>query len=160
MVRTYNSCNSIDPFEAQSLPTSVRATLEPQEQGAIMVLARFDTTGRFVAAGLRDGRAWLWDLETQAVVRHFEGHVKMVTGLSYVSHILAGVVLNCFSFKVVTEFPFSPYCFARLEYHHLGFSIQNTTSSEVQDYALRCTNCRCMLSPAELVGGHPHDRNY
>jgi hypothetical protein len=54
-----------------------------------MVLARFDTTGRFVAAGLRDGRAWLWDLETQAVVRHFEGHVKMVTGLSYVGFALS-----------------------------------------------------------------------
>jgi len=118
-----------------------------------MVLARFDTTGRFVAAGLRDGRAWLWDLETHSVVRHFEGHVKMVTGLSYVSSLSEGMVLNCFSLKMVTEFPFSPHCFARLEYHHLGSGIQNTTSSEVQDYALRCTNRRCMLSPTELVGG-------
>jgi hypothetical protein len=59
-----------------------------------MVLARFDTTGRFVAAGLRDGRAWLWDLETQAVVRHFEGHVKMVTGLSYVGLLSVRVILN------------------------------------------------------------------
>lgn len=59
-----------------------------------MVLARFDTTGRFVAAGLRDGRAWLWDLETQAVVRHFEGHVKMVTGLSCVRSLPVRVILN------------------------------------------------------------------
>jgi len=118
-----------------------------------MVLARFDTTGRFVAAGLRDGRAWLWDLETQAVVRHFEGHVKMVTGLSYVGSLEARVILNCLSLKVVTEFPFSPHCFTRLEYHHLGSSIQNTPSPEVQDYAFRCTYRRCMLSPTELVGG-------
>jgi COMPASS component SWD1 len=94
LVRTSNSCIFIDPFEAQSLPTSVRATLEPQEQGAVVVLARFDTTGRFVAAGLRDGRAWLWDLETQAVVRHFEGHVKMVTGLSYVRFFSVEVLLS------------------------------------------------------------------
>lgn len=70
---------SIDPFETQNLPTTVRATLD---SGA--VIARFDWTGRFIAAGLRDGSALLWDLATQAVVRHFEGHVRAVTGLSWV----------------------------------------------------------------------------
>jgi COMPASS component SWD1 len=56
----------------------VRATLD---SGA--VIARFDRTGRFVAAGLRDGSVFLWDLATQAVVRNLEGHVRMITGLSY-----------------------------------------------------------------------------
>ena len=88
-----------------------------------MVLARFDTTGRFVAAGLRDGRAWLWDLDTQAVVRHFEGHVKMVTGLSYVGFLSVGMTFNRFPLQMVTEFPFSPHRFAGLEHHHLGSSI-------------------------------------
>lgn len=57
----------------------MRATLD---SGA--VIARFDTTGRFVAAGLRDGSALLWDLSTQAVVRHLEGHVKIITSLGLV----------------------------------------------------------------------------
>ncbi|PVG02155.1 WD40 repeat-like protein [Serendipita vermifera] len=68
----------LNPFETQSLPTTVRATLD---SGA--VIARFDKTGRFVAAGTRDGSVFLWDLATQAVVRNFEGHVRPVTGLSW-----------------------------------------------------------------------------
>jgi COMPASS component SWD1 len=61
----------------------VRATLD---SGA--VIARFDRTGRFVAAGLRDGSVFLWDLATQAVVRNLEGHVRVITGLSYALFLL------------------------------------------------------------------------
>lgn len=68
----------LNPFETQNLPSTVRATLD---SGA--VIARFDRTGRFVAAGLRDGSVFLWDLATQAVVRNLEGHVRAITGLSW-----------------------------------------------------------------------------
>ncbi len=64
------------PFEVQNLPATVRATLD---SGAL--IARFDSPGGFIAAGLRDGSVLLWDLATQAVIRHFEGHVKAITGL-------------------------------------------------------------------------------
>jgi COMPASS component SWD1 len=71
----------IDPFNI-TYPTAVQASLPSQ-----CSLARFDSSGRFVAAGRSDGSAAIWDLETRAAVRWLEGHVKGITSVECVMHI-------------------------------------------------------------------------
>jgi len=46
--------------------------------------ARFDPSGRYIAAARSDGLAVIWDLETRAAIRWLEGHVKAVTSVEYV----------------------------------------------------------------------------
>jgi len=71
--------NSIsDPFNI-TYPTAVQASLPSQ-----CSLARFDRSGRFVAAGRSDGSAAIWDLETRSTVRWLEGHVKGITSVECV----------------------------------------------------------------------------
>ena len=67
-----------DPFNI-TYPTAVQASLPSQ-----CSLARFDCSGRFVAAGRNDGSAAIWDLETRAAVRWLEGHVKGITSVECV----------------------------------------------------------------------------
>ena len=67
-----------DPFNI-TYPTAVQASLPSQ-----CSLARFDRSGRFVAAGRSDGSAAIWDLETRAAVRWLEGHVKGITSVECV----------------------------------------------------------------------------
>jgi COMPASS component SWD1 len=67
-----------DPFNI-TYPTAVQASLPSQ-----CCLARFDRSGRFVAAGRSDGSAAIWDLETRAAVRWLEGHVKGITSVECV----------------------------------------------------------------------------
>ncbi|EKM59556.1 uncharacterized protein PHACADRAFT_85948 [Phanerochaete carnosa HHB-10118-sp] len=62
-----------DPFTI-TYPTQVQTSLHSQA-----TLARFDPSGRFVAAGRADGSARIWDLDTKSTVRWLEGHVKSVT---------------------------------------------------------------------------------
>ncbi len=71
-----------DPFNI-TYPTAVQASLPSQ-----CSLARFDRSGRFVAAGRSDGSAAVWDLETREAVRWLEGHVKGITSVECVtSHV-------------------------------------------------------------------------
>ena len=62
-----------DPFTF-TYPTQVQTSLHSQA-----TLARFDPSGRFVAAGRADGSARIWDLDTKSTIRWLEGHVKGVT---------------------------------------------------------------------------------
>ncbi|KAH9950038.1 hypothetical protein B0H21DRAFT_20898 [Amylocystis lapponica] len=52
-------------------PTAVHTSLNSSAS-----FARFDPSGRFVAAGRNDGSAIIWNLDTKAPVRWLEGHVK------------------------------------------------------------------------------------
>ena len=75
-----------DPFNI-TYPTAVQASLPSQ-----CSLARFDRSGRFVAAGRSDGSAAIWDLETRAAVRWLEGHVKGITSVECVMCSPSGVL--------------------------------------------------------------------
>jgi len=74
-----------DPFII-TYPTAVQASLPSQ-----CSLARFDRSGRFVAAGRSDGSAAIWDLETRAAVRWLEGHVKGITSVECVMYRPSGI---------------------------------------------------------------------
>ncbi|KAG9317101.1 WD40 repeat-like protein [Chiua virens] len=59
-------------------PTTVQASLV---SGASF--ARFDPSGRLLAAARNDGSAVIWDLDTRATIRWCEGHVKGVTAVDW-----------------------------------------------------------------------------
>ena len=67
----------VDPFNV-TYPTAVQTYLTSQA-----LLAKFDSTGRYVAAGQHNGSVSIWDLETRATVRWLEGHVKAITNIEY-----------------------------------------------------------------------------
>ncbi|CAE6539861.1 unnamed protein product [Rhizoctonia solani] len=67
----------LDPF-GQDYPESVENTLDEYA-----VCARFNRTGRFIAAGRPDGKTSIWDLETKGVIQIFTGHVKTITSVSW-----------------------------------------------------------------------------
>src|SRR5258707_8581519 len=75
-----------DPFII-TYPTAVQASLPSQ-----CSLARFDRSGRFVAAGRSDGSAAIWDLETRAAILWLEGHVKGITSVECVMCSPSGVL--------------------------------------------------------------------
>lgn len=68
-----------DPFGSSNYPTAVLAALP---SGASF--ARFDPSGRWVAGGRPDGLALVWALDTRAIVRYLDGHVKAVTSIECV----------------------------------------------------------------------------
>lgn len=68
----------IDPFTL-SHPTAVQTSLFA---GALF--AKFDPTGRFIAAARLNGSAEIWDLETRAPIRWLDGHVKTITSIECV----------------------------------------------------------------------------
>ncbi|KAA1466074.1 WD40 repeat-like protein [Dentipellis sp. KUC8613] len=70
----------MNPFNI-TYPTAVQASLPSQAS-----IARYDPSGRFVAAGRNDGSAAIWDLETRAAVRWLEGHVKGITSVDWSRH--------------------------------------------------------------------------
>ncbi|QRV76276.1 retinoblastoma-binding protein 5 [Ceratobasidium sp. AG-Ba] len=67
----------LDPF-GQDYPESVENTLDEYA-----VCARFNRTGRFIAAGRPDGKTSIWDLETRGVTQVLSGHVKTVMSVSW-----------------------------------------------------------------------------
>ncbi len=69
-----------DPFSDLSYPTAVQSSLQ---SGASF--ARYDPSGKFVIAGLPNGQAAVWDLDTKASIRWLKGHVKAVTSAECVS---------------------------------------------------------------------------
>ena len=68
-----------DPFFTISHPTSIQTSLF-----AGATLAKFDPSGRFVAAA-RLTAIEIWDLETRAPIRSLDGHVKTITSIEYVA---------------------------------------------------------------------------
>ncbi|KAF8332697.1 WD40-repeat-containing domain protein [Cantharellus anzutake] len=68
----------LDPFVAQELPESVTSTLDDYAS-----CARFNSTGRFIAAGRADGWATVWDIDTQGVLRSLPGHYDKITAVSW-----------------------------------------------------------------------------
>ncbi|KAF8966453.1 WD40-repeat-containing domain protein [Flammula alnicola] len=67
----------INPFTL-SHPTAVQTSLF-----AGATFARFDPTGRFIAAARLNGSAEIWDLETRAPIRWLDGHVKTITSIDW-----------------------------------------------------------------------------
>ncbi|CAA7270747.1 unnamed protein product [Cyclocybe aegerita] len=68
----------INPFSTLSHPTAVQTSLFA---GALF--AKFDPTGRFIAAARLNGSAEVWDLETRAPIRWYDGHVKTITSIDW-----------------------------------------------------------------------------
>ncbi|KAF8632023.1 hypothetical protein AX17_004966 [Amanita inopinata Kibby_2008] len=67
----------INPFNITH-PTAVQTSLF-----AVALFARFDHSGRFIAAGRVDGSVVIWDLETRSPVRYLDGHIKTVTSIDW-----------------------------------------------------------------------------
>ncbi|KAI0772532.1 WD40 repeat-like protein [Trametes elegans] len=59
-------------------PTAVQTSLD-----AVANIAKYDNTGKYVAAGRHDGLAVIWDLDTRGPVRWLEGHVKGITSIDW-----------------------------------------------------------------------------
>lgn len=72
-----------DPFSIP-YPTAVQTSLRAQAS-----FARFDPSGRFIAAGRPDGSACIWDLDTRTTVRWLEGHVKGITSVECVTFLFS-----------------------------------------------------------------------
>ncbi|KZT12652.1 WD40 repeat-like protein [Laetiporus sulphureus 93-53] len=66
-----------NPFNI-TYPTAVQTSLD-----AHALVAKFDPSGRFVATGILNGAAQVWDLDTKAAIRTPDGHVKAVTSLDW-----------------------------------------------------------------------------
>ncbi|KAF9004774.1 COMPASS complex protein [Cyathus striatus] len=67
----------INPFGI-SHPTAVQTSLF-----ASALFAKFDPTGRYIAAGRNNGSVEVWDLETRAPIRYLDGHVKAITSIDW-----------------------------------------------------------------------------
>ncbi|KAF8629362.1 hypothetical protein AX15_003493 [Amanita polypyramis BW_CC] len=67
----------INPFSITH-PTAVQTSLF-----ALAIFARFDPSGRFIAAAKLDGSTDIWDLETRSPARCLNGHVKSVTSVDW-----------------------------------------------------------------------------
>ncbi|KAH8830539.1 WD40 repeat-like protein [Flagelloscypha sp. PMI_526] len=67
----------LNPFQI-SHPTAVQTSLLSNA-----LFARFDSSGRYLAAGRYDGSVAIWDVELKAVVRWLDGHVKAVTSIDW-----------------------------------------------------------------------------
>ncbi|KAI0352730.1 WD40 repeat-like protein [Trametes cingulata] len=59
-------------------PTAIQTSLD-----SLATLARYDPSGRYVAAGRHDGLGVVWDLATRGPVRWLEGHVKGITSIDW-----------------------------------------------------------------------------
>ncbi|KAI0643665.1 WD40 repeat-like protein [Trametes meyenii] len=59
-------------------PTAIQTSLD-----SLATIARYDSTGKYVAAGRHDGLAVIWDLATRGQVRWLEGHVKGITSIDW-----------------------------------------------------------------------------
>jgi len=74
-------CHSLAASSLITYPTVVQTS--PPSQA---LLAHFDPSGQYVAAGHTDSSAVIWDLETHTAVRWLEGHIKGIdiTSVKYV----------------------------------------------------------------------------
>ncbi|KZT39653.1 WD40 repeat-like protein [Sistotremastrum suecicum HHB10207 ss-3] len=62
----------------QTYPTAVQTSLVSNA-----LFARYDPQARFIAAGQYSGSTVIWDLDTRAIVRVLDGHVKAVTSIDW-----------------------------------------------------------------------------
>ena len=69
----------IDIFSTSPYPTAIQTSLE-----ALCTIARFDSSGRFIATGRTDGLAVIWDMDIKGPVRYLDGHVKNITSVECV----------------------------------------------------------------------------
>ncbi|EIW62171.1 WD40 repeat-like protein [Trametes versicolor FP-101664 SS1] len=65
-------------FFTSPYPTAIQTSLD-----SLATIARFDQSGKYVAAGRQDGLAVVWDLVTRGQVRWLEGHVKGITSIDW-----------------------------------------------------------------------------
>ena len=70
---------SIEGLDESSFPTTVQVSLASQA-----IFARYDPSGRFIAAGGYSGQVHIWDLTTKAIIRTLNGHKKVITGIESV----------------------------------------------------------------------------
>ena len=70
------SSTAHNTIEDVTYPTAVLTFLP---SGALF--ARFDPTGRFIAAGRHDGQLVIWDMDVREPARVFDGHVKALTSV-------------------------------------------------------------------------------
>ena len=82
---------SPDVFDNSPYPTAIQTTID-----AACTVARFDFSGRFIAAGRNDGLVVVYDLDTKSPVRWLEGHVKGITSIECVG--LSSAACREFSF--------------------------------------------------------------
>lgn len=67
----------LNPFTITH-PTTIQTSLV-----SVASFARFDPSGKLLAAGRPDGSGVIWDLDTRATIRWCEGHVKGVTAIDW-----------------------------------------------------------------------------
>ena len=86
MWRAYRGCSSthpaLDTYQRPAYPTNISKVLPDASSN----IARFDPSGRFVAAGALNGVVRVWDLETKDFIRLLRGHVDRITTLECVDH--------------------------------------------------------------------------
>ncbi|KAL1732866.1 WD40-repeat-containing domain protein [Schizophyllum commune] len=69
----------INTYQRPAYPTNISKVLPDASSN----IARFDPSGRFVAAGALNGVVRVWDLETKDFVRLLRGHVDRITTLDW-----------------------------------------------------------------------------
>ena len=65
-----------DPFES-NIPDEITHSLN-----TLSIIAKFDSTGRFMACGTRDGYIHIWDLEIYKVIKSVQ-HVSWITSIDF-----------------------------------------------------------------------------
>ncbi|OSD04175.1 WD40 repeat-like protein [Trametes coccinea BRFM310] len=70
--------NTLANIFTSPYPTAIQTSLD-----SLATIARFDPSGRYIAAGRHDGLAVIWDLDTRGQVRWLEGHVKGITSIDW-----------------------------------------------------------------------------
>ena len=68
-----------------------------------MSFARFDPSGKLLAASRPDNTGVIWDLDTRAIIRWHEGHVKGVTAVEYVLPTALSLLLTYAVGRVIRD---------------------------------------------------------
>ena len=136
-----------DPFNL-SHPTTVQTSLFAGAQ-----IARFDTTGRFIAAGRAIGSAEIWDLETRAPIRWLDGHVRGVTSIEYVP-LFWWLVFRQLIFltQLVSELPICLDFVQGLECTGLGPRLCLWSPTATLHNSLWCSGYLSIIPPQKQVG--------
>lgn len=61
------------------IPESVEVNLDD----AFASVVKFNRRGNYLAAGRQDGRIIIYDFDTKSIARVLDGHVKMITAVSW-----------------------------------------------------------------------------
>ncbi|KAI8929355.1 WD40-repeat-containing domain protein, partial [Entophlyctis helioformis] len=71
----------LDPF-GQAFPDTIFDRLV-HEEAATTTTCAYNRRANLVAAGTRDGRCLVWDLDTRSIVLRLKGHVQPITSVSW-----------------------------------------------------------------------------